>query len=116
MKSRQKRRPGGASSESSSIPVAPSTSDEEGDSDAETNFSLLTGRDGGKPGNSSHTREEEFNSDEEDKGSVPAEEESDEESDADEEDVDDGDEDSDSGCESTVIQTREDVRKGAFPC
>lgn len=109
MKSRQKRRPEEATAASSS-------SGGDGGSDAETNFGLLTGRDGGRAGPSSPTGEKEISSDEEDEGSVPAEEEPGDEEDGDSAASDEGDEDPGGGVGSTEIRTREDIKKGVFPC
>lgn len=98
MKSRQKRRPEEATA---------------------ANFGLLTGRDGGRAGPSSPTGEKEISSDEEDEGSVPAEEEPGDEEDGDSaasDEGDEGDEDPGGGVGSTEIRTREDIKKGVFPC
>lgn len=73
---------------------------EDGGSDVERNLSLLTGRDGGKPGTSSHTGEEGWSSDEEEGDSEASD--------------DEADEDHDGGVGGTEIRTREDMKKGAL--
>lgn len=113
MTSRQKRRP-----EEAKISVSPSSSDEEDGCDVEKTSSLLPGREGRTTGEISGTREEEeeFSSNEDDEGSVPAENQSgdgEEDSEASDEDEE---EDPDGGSGSSEIQTREDIKKGEFPC
>lgn len=113
MMSRQKRHP-----QEAKISMSPSSSDEEDGCDVEKTSSLLPGREGSTTGEISGTREEEqeFSSDEDEEGSVPAESQSSDGEEDSEASDEDEEEDPDHGSGSSEIQTREDIKKGEFPC